>query len=246
MHDSAARLFDALSATPGRPPSNFTADQRIYYYEHQDTVLSSVVNKIEADQTKTEARVMVVLEEIINVHEYGVPKSVWDRTDIKSGYILESELTCSGRLDQVIAAVDSDKYVAFDVLSGTGIADLARSPTRYLRRKHENCRVNARKSHEKKQAEKAKRANTKTPAAPGSRSSNRMPRTLPVRQPNAVAQSLWTPTPSLPVAHLPLDQALHQQYGEALQDVRPQELKRKADFDVDTVLKRMKYKDAEE
>ncbi|KAK4494673.1 hypothetical protein PRZ48_014029 [Zasmidium cellare] len=244
IHDSSARLFEALHAEPGPPPDNFTDDQTVYYYEHQDIVRQSVLNKIHADPRKAEARTMMLLEEIINVHEHGVPKSVWERRDIKSGYLLEADLPCSQRLADVIKAVDNDKYVALDVLSGTGLADLARSPARYLRRKHENCRVNARKAFEKQKAEEAKRngvAPNKTPAAPTSRAPKK---TAKGKQP-AQNSSPRTPTPSLPTTQVPLDQTLHQQYAQAGEASRPQQ-KRKAEVGIEEALKRFKYKEAED
>ncbi|KAF2162435.1 hypothetical protein M409DRAFT_27059 [Zasmidium cellare ATCC 36951] len=241
--DSGARIFNAIHAEPGAPPENFTDDQTVYYYEHQDIVRQSVLNKIHADPAKAEARAMMLLEEVINVHEHGVPKSVWERRDLKSGYLLESELICSQRLAEVIKAVYNDKYVALDVLSGTGLADLARSPARYLRRKHENCRVNARKAFEKLKAEEAKRnsvAPSKTPAAPAPRATKKSPKG---KQP-AQDLSPRTPTPSGSAAQKPLDQTLHQQYAQTGETSRPQ-LKRKTEADVSETLKRFKYNRAD-
>lgn len=219
----ATKLFTALHAQPGPPPENFSDDQTAYYYDHQSNALNTILNKLHARQTQVEARVMLLLEEILNVHEHGVPKSVSDRRDIKSGYLLEGDLRCSERLDAVIKAIDHDKYVAMDVLSGTGIADLARSPARYLRRKQENCRVNARKANDKKEALKEKAKRAETPAAPmgvrgGKKGSKR-------------AMSPLSPSPA--ASQMALGGA---QTGQ----------KRKAEFPVAELLKKFRYKEAGE
>lgn len=248
IHSSTTRLFDALHTSPGPPPDNFTEDQEAYYYHHQGTVRQSVLNEVHNDPGKAEARAMLLLEQVINVHEHGVPTSVCKRTAIKSGYILETELVCSQRLQAVIHAVKNDKYVALDVLSGTGIADLARSPARYLRRKHENCRVNARKAFEKKKAEELKRNGTPTdhtPAAPASRAAKKTPTGKQLAQTQGASSSPRTPTPSVSTAQMSLDPSLELHHAQAVESAHSQ-LKRKVDFDTQETRKRFKYMEADQ
>lgn len=243
IQSSATRLFDALHAPAGPPPDNFDEEQKPYYHDHQASVRQTVLNKVHSYPSVAEARAMLLLEQIIKVHEHGVPTSVYTRTAFKLGYLLETGMICSQRLEAVIDAVNGDKYVALDVLSGNGIADLARSPVRYLRRKHENCRVNARKAVEKQKAEELKRAgmlNGKTPAAPPSRAAKKTPNGKQAIRAEGVSMSPRTPTPNIPSTQMPFDPSLHAQSSQTTESTRPQ-LKRKGESDMHETLKMFKY-----
>ncbi|CAK4030446.1 Hypothetical predicted protein [Lecanosticta acicola] len=153
LHNWASALFTAISHPPGPPPIGFPAEFIPYYTSHQSNEHNAILAHTTTNPIASEARTLLFLSEILSIHQLGIPTSVAQRKAHRQGYIFEHHGTCSQRIETVINCLRQDKYVALDVLSGHGIVDFARSPSRYLRRKQENSRVNARKAHDKKVAE---------------------------------------------------------------------------------------------
>lgn len=69
---------------------------------------------------------------------------------------METDLRASDRLEAIVEVAREDKYVAHDILTGTNLEDIVRSPKAYMRRKADNCRVNAKKAMEKEEADRSK------------------------------------------------------------------------------------------
>lgn len=145
----ASRLHQALFHNPQVPSAKFEPYAVEYYWQHQNNTLSAIFAIGKSDPEEAEARVMLVLQEIINTHKFGVPMGAYNRNNKKFGYKVEENMTCSERLTKVINAATRDKYVAHDVLTGTNLKDMVRSPEAYLAKKVDNCRVNAKKVHDK-------------------------------------------------------------------------------------------------
>ena len=150
----SAKLYNALQHPGASAPWYFTDNEKEYHEENQEKALKSISRdlKIAEQITVAKARVMVALDEIIAVHETGVPKSVIKRAEQKTnrGYVPEMEYTCSKRIKQVIHRVASNKYISQDVLRGSNLAELARAPKSYHQRKLDNCQTNAKRSEELK------------------------------------------------------------------------------------------------
>lgn len=154
LHQCARQIFISLTENPGPALTSYTAEQTMYHEKHQAIQLNSIKEEIKHSPPRAEARCMLMLELILQVHANGIPESVMSRTNFRQGFVPERNWIFSVRLEKIIEAVQRDKYTAQDVLSGAkGLVDFARSPERYLRRKAENCRVNAKKALDKKIAE---------------------------------------------------------------------------------------------
>jgi hypothetical protein len=146
-----ARLFDVLAADPVRAPTRFTDFQVLYYQKNQETTLTDVRRSVINDPAHAEARAMVVIDEVLRLHETGVPLSATKIANAgsKTGYRLDESLICSERVAKVIEAAQKNKCVAHDILNDKGVKSLALDPKEYLKRKQENARVNAIKSYDK-------------------------------------------------------------------------------------------------
>ena len=158
LHTHAANLYAALFHPPGPPPSTFSDEHKDYYTSHQTNAHTNILNHLTLDPAESEARILVLLNTLTSIHTAGVPSLVINRKTHRQGYMFEHHGVCSNRLRIVMEAIKQDKYVATDVLHGNGVEDLCRSPNRYLRRKQENSRVNAKKAMDKRDAEKAQAA----------------------------------------------------------------------------------------
>lgn len=151
LHQSASLLLNALQHMPEAIPDTMVDPfQQTYYADHQAATLRSIQNEIEHDPRIAEARVLVCLEKVIELHEFGIPASVLHRTSNRHSFKVEDEILCSQRIDLIISGAYNDKYMSHDILSGHHLEDLVRSPTLYVRRKQDNCRVNALKALDKK------------------------------------------------------------------------------------------------
>ncbi|KAI5363274.1 hypothetical protein Slin15195_G106580 [Septoria linicola] len=157
IHYYGGRLYKALRESPVETPEVLLLDyQRQYWREHQNSQLAIVAAAIKNLPDIAEARVMLVIEAVIKLHRDGCPASVMNRKTLKEGYKVDTTLIASARLDQIIEAVAKDKYVAHDIVTGTNIPDIVRSPAAYMRRKADNSRVNAKKAMDKEEADRNK------------------------------------------------------------------------------------------
>ncbi|EME78741.1 uncharacterized protein MYCFIDRAFT_178849 [Pseudocercospora fijiensis CIRAD86] len=151
FHTYASRLLSAIQQIPTSAPKLLTSDfARQYYFDHQSNTLTSILNALKSNPIVAEARILVCLQEVLDIHEFGLPASVLNRTSYKQGYKIEGGMLCSERLERVIYGALNDKYIAHDILSGLNVKDYVRSPNRFLQRKQENCRVNSKKALDKK------------------------------------------------------------------------------------------------
>jgi hypothetical protein len=156
LHMHCARLFAALTANPVQAPARFTPFQILYYDKNQATTLTDVKSSVVDNNAHAEARVMVVIDEVMQLHSLGVPLSStsYTKSGSKNGYRLDESLICSERVERVIEAAQKNKCVAHDILNDRGVKNLVLNPKEYLKRKQENARVNAKKSYDKSQAGK--------------------------------------------------------------------------------------------
>ncbi|KAF7189584.1 hypothetical protein HII31_09028 [Pseudocercospora fuligena] len=151
VQNCGARLLAAIQHAPTEAPAYHTNDfARQYYFDHQANTLTRIMEALEAKPIEAEARVLVCIQEIIDIHEHGLPESVLGRTTHKQGYKVERNMLCSERMDKVIHGATIDKYIAHDILTGLSVKDYVRSPDGFLKRKQENSRVNAKKALDKK------------------------------------------------------------------------------------------------
>jgi hypothetical protein len=151
FHFHCARLFEVLAADPIQAPATFSDFQVQYYQKNQDITLTDVRRSVLYDPAHAEARVMVVIDEVLRLHEKGAPltATMVMRNGTKTGYRLDEDLICSERVAKVIAAAQKNKCVAHDILNDKGVKGLVLDPDEYLKRKQENARVNAKKSFDK-------------------------------------------------------------------------------------------------
>ena len=143
--DLCEELFDALRHPEGSAPHYFTPRETAYFDVNHQKQYRAVLREMKTVEqiTLAKARVMLAIDEIIAVHEVGIPKTVLARTEEKThrGYLPETELKCEDRARQVISYVRWNKYVALDILKGSNIGDLARSPSLYRGRKLDNVQT---------------------------------------------------------------------------------------------------------
>ena len=143
------QLFNSLSQPPPSVarPDDFDDRMWAYFEGNHQKAFKAVLDELQtAKQIKTaKARVIIALDEVVSVHRDGIPGYLQDRTDKRTrrGYPPETTLTCGMRARKVIENVASNKYLAQDILQGKNLADIARSPTKYLERKRENAQTNA-------------------------------------------------------------------------------------------------------
>jgi hypothetical protein len=156
LHLHCARLFAALTANPVQAPARFTPFQILYYDKNQANTLADVKSSVVENHVHAEARVMIVIDEVMLLHSVGVPLSSTSctRSRSKNGYRMDESLICSERVERVIEAAQKNKCVAHDILNDRGVNNLVLNPKEYLKRKQENARVNAKKSYDKSQANK--------------------------------------------------------------------------------------------
>ncbi|KXS98327.1 hypothetical protein AC578_6855 [Pseudocercospora eumusae] len=151
VQDCGARLLAAIQHAPTEAPAIHTNDfSRQYYFDHQANTLTRIFESLQANPLQAEARVLVCIQEVISIHEHGLPEPVMARKSHKQGYKIESKILCSERISKVIHGATVDKYIAHDILTGLNVKDYVRSPDGFLKRKQENCRVNAKKALDKK------------------------------------------------------------------------------------------------
>ncbi|GIZ41535.1 hypothetical protein CKM354_000483600 [Cercospora kikuchii] len=157
VHYYGARLFDALSIPAIEVPKPIENDfLKDYWRSHQAKQLVDIQNTIFTQPAKAEAQVLILIDEVLKLHEFGVPASVAAYKSLKEGYRLESNLIASDRLELIIANAAADKYIAWDILNGNNILTIVRSPAMYLSRKISNSKVNGKKALDKVEADRAK------------------------------------------------------------------------------------------
>ncbi|KAF2217182.1 hypothetical protein CERZMDRAFT_81133 [Cercospora zeae-maydis SCOH1-5] len=157
VHYYAARIFDALTILPTVTPKAIDNDfVQDYWRSHQEKQLVDVRNHIATYPVKAEAHILVLIDELLKLHEFGTPASVAAHKPLKEGYRLEHNMAASARLELIIANAAADKYVAWDILNGNNVIDMVRSPALYLSRKISNSKVNGKKAMDKLQADRAR------------------------------------------------------------------------------------------
>ncbi|PPJ50763.1 hypothetical protein CBER1_07471 [Cercospora berteroae] len=157
VHYYAARLFDALSIPATEVPKAIESDfLKDYWRSHQAKQLIDIQNSIFSQPAKAEAQVLILIDEVLKLHEFGVPASVAAYKSLKEGYRFESNLIASDRLELIMANAAADKYIAWDILHGNNIISIVRSPAMYLSRKISNSKVNAKKALDRVEADRAK------------------------------------------------------------------------------------------
>lgn len=157
IHAYASQLLSAATIMPIEVPQIMASDyQKTYWLEHQQCTIIGIQNMISQSPERAEARALLTIEAVLHLHENGCPASVMGRKTLKEGYKVNTTLTASARLEQIIFVATNDKYVAHDILTGTNLADIVRSPMAYMRRKADNSRVNAKKAMDKEEADRSK------------------------------------------------------------------------------------------
>lgn len=157
IHTSARQLLHATTALPTQtPPVIASVYQKKYWSDHQHQSLLSVQSLIRHSPPRAEARILLLIEAVLHLHQHGCPATILHRKTLKEGYRVETDLRASDRLEAIVEVAREDKYVAHDILTGTNLEDIVRSPKAYMRRKADNCRVNAKKAMEKEEADRSK------------------------------------------------------------------------------------------
>ena len=143
-------LLEALSQSGSPAPFYFNEREVAYYNSNHDKAYRSVLRDLKTPEeiTMAKARAMLAIDEVVGVHETGIPKTIMNKVEDKThrGHIPDLSSTCLDRARKVISYARSSKYIALDILRGNGIGELARSPDRYMGRKFDNCQTNAGRS----------------------------------------------------------------------------------------------------
>ena len=146
FYDWCGRLYAAVQHPAGNVPTHFDDAQKKYWVEHQSTQHVHNMRCLETpdDIKKAKARVMIVIDEILSVHEHGVPKSDIEEAEKHRGksYPPNMDLSLLDRLKDIVKYVEKNKYISRDVLKGTNLVDLVRSPYLYNKRKMGNVKTN--------------------------------------------------------------------------------------------------------
>ena len=145
-------LYHALKHVHGAAP-NWSEEFVIEYYnKHQEAARLAILRGMRTPEHRRtiKAQVMVAIDRIIGVHETGVPRQYIKEVQRKptSGYETDFSLRCSDRARKFINCVKNNKYIAQDVVHGNDLSELARSPDKYLERKHDNTWTNAFRSRD--------------------------------------------------------------------------------------------------
>ncbi|KAM3424270.1 hypothetical protein BST61_g11190 [Cercospora zeina] len=157
VHYYAARIFDALTVLPTVVPKSIdNAFLQDYWHSHQVKQLVDVQNHITTYPAKAEAQILILIDALLKLHEFGTPAAVAAHKPLKEGYRLEHDMIASARLETIIANSAADKYIAWDILHGNNVVDIVRSPALYLSRKISNSKVNGKKALDKHEADLAK------------------------------------------------------------------------------------------
>ena len=151
FEEICAELFNALTHPRlAVRYQHFNDKEWAYYSKNHEKAETAVLRELRtADQvTMVKARVVLMVDEIISVHEHGVPKYLMDRAQARThrGYQPEDGMTCKTRVNEVINYAKHNKYVASDIIQGKNIGDLARSPHKYVARKLDNAQTNQARS----------------------------------------------------------------------------------------------------
>ncbi|KAK4543581.1 hypothetical protein LTR36_005476 [Oleoguttula mirabilis] len=152
MQDLGAELLDALQTEPDGPEDGWTASQKAYARVRYAETMRTVNSVLDAgsQQKRIEANICLLLKEVRNLHEFGMPESMFDKTR-KTGYKAEVGMTCSERVRRVAEVASKNPYIKQDLLrdasdsSPQDFIDLARSPYGYLKRKLTNVKSNGNK-----------------------------------------------------------------------------------------------------
>ena len=201
IHAYASQLLNAATIVPSEAPQIMTSTdyQKTYWLEHQQSTLFSIQNMISASPERAEARCLLAIEAVLHLHQNGCPASVMGRKTLKEGYKVDTSLIASARLEQIIFVATNDKYVAHDILTGTNLPDIVRSPMAYMRRKADNSRVNAKKAMDKEEADRSKGLVSRKKGGGGRRKGS-----VPIVHEHAGAYveraAYVTPAPSSPAA----------------------------------------------
>lgn len=140
-------LFQVLRTPGAGPPLDFTDNEKNYFNGGHAKIFKAVKREMKTPEqrTMTKARVIVAMHEVVRVHEFGIPKTVFDKSDVKNhrGYEPDLELTCGARARKVVDYARRNKYVALDIVRGKNLDYLAQAPDRYVDRKMANLKTNA-------------------------------------------------------------------------------------------------------
>ena len=131
------QLFDALRHPGGVAPVHFNQEQSDTYDERSSKAYASVLENMQTPEQirEVKARVIKAMNEVIRVHQVGVPKTVLQQTKNR-GYEVDTESKCSVRAQKVISYTQTSKFIALDILRSKNLAQLARSPDGYLLKKY--------------------------------------------------------------------------------------------------------------
>jgi hypothetical protein len=137
------RLFDAIRHPGGAAPVHFNQEQRDTYDERHSKAHALVLENMQTPEQirEVKARVIKAMNEVIRVHQVGVPKTVLRREKTR-GFVVDSASKCSERAQKVISHAQTSKFIALDILRSRNLAQLARSPDGYLLKKYGNNGTN--------------------------------------------------------------------------------------------------------
>ena len=97
---------------------------------------------------------------VVRVHEVGVPRATMHATKKARGYNIDKQYSCKQRVQKVISAARTSKYVARDIIKSENLTQIALSPDEYLKKKFTNSDGNKNKGERLKAATAAKRNST--------------------------------------------------------------------------------------
>jgi len=143
-------LLQALRVPPNGAPGGFDENERQIFQQNHAKIFNQVKQELRTRQqlSDVQARVMLAMDQVVRVHEIGIPKAVYAKSHAKThrGYEPEERLICSVRARAVIDLAKSNKYVALDIIHQKNLEQLAQAPLKYVERKLANFKTNAARS----------------------------------------------------------------------------------------------------
>lgn len=137
IFDAFQHAYESLSVD-----ATTTAEKIDGFRSSQDELLRRIKKFMdtESGRQRASAAATIMMEEVIRVHEYGVPQSVVNKFMIS--YTPDLKTRFGERLETVRLAVQNNKTVALNVMKGLNIDILAHNPERFYSKKISNFKGN--------------------------------------------------------------------------------------------------------
>ncbi|KAK5115591.1 hypothetical protein LTR85_009762 [Meristemomyces frigidus] len=150
-HQLSEEVFDAILHEPASAPMHLSEGDVSRYNEKQEKAYQQCKEYLSTETGVIDARACSnrVVYAAKHLHLHGIPEIELKarKKTTKTGYTIDSESTCLGRIQKMIALIKDNKRIALDILKGLfcPLDDFARAPDDYAERKMVNFNVNKNK-----------------------------------------------------------------------------------------------------